>query len=164
MTRIGVLSDTHLNVLTPTFRETVEACFADCSMILHAGDLTDLAVLEAFVGREVHAVCGNMCLGEVRVTMPAKKIVQVEGFTIGLTHGHGLGYDLEDRLPLLFDDVDCIVYGHTHRPFCHKQGDLLLLNPGSFGSTGRYGAPGTYAILEAGATLRGAIHEVPVLS
>ncbi|MCI5147777.1 MAG: YfcE family phosphodiesterase, partial [Candidatus Electrothrix sp. AR3] len=35
-------------------------------------------------------------------------------------------------------------------------------NPGSFQTTGRYGAPCTYAILEAGKELKGTIYELPL--
>jgi len=163
MIRIGVLSDTHLAVPAPRFRALVETCFAGCEVILHAGDLTELAVLEAFAGKEVHGVCGNMCSLATQKLLPAKKVVQVAGFVIGLIHGQGLDYDPEERLPFEFEEVDCIVYGHTHRPSCRRIGGILLVNPGSFLAVGRHGAPGTYAILEAGDTLRGVIHEVPVL-
>ena len=45
MITIGVLSDTHLIDPDKRFREKVERCFADADIILHAGDLTSLAVL-----------------------------------------------------------------------------------------------------------------------
>ena len=163
MTRIGVLSDTHLAVPAPRFKALAETCFAGCEVILHAGDLTELAVLEAFGGKEVHVVCGNMCSAATQKVLPAKKVVQVAGFVIGLIHGQELGYDPEERLLFEFDEVDCIVYGHTHRPVCRRQGGVLIVNPGSFLAVGRHGTAGTYAILEAGDTLRGIIHEVPLL-
>lgn len=49
---------------------------------------------------------------------------------------------------------------HTHRPVCHRLGGALIINPGSFRSTGSCGAPGTYAILEADRSLSARIHEV----
>jgi predicted phosphodiesterase len=47
----------------------------------------------------------------------------------------------------LFPTADCIVYGHTHIAINHRFGKTLFINPGSFQPTGRYGAPGSYAIL-----------------
>lgn len=82
---------------------------------------------------------------------------------IGLTHGAQLGRDIELNMWNIFPEVDCMIYGHTHRAVCHRQGGVLVVNPGSFRSTGRWGSPGTYVILEAGETLQAAIHEVPVL-
>ena len=70
------------------------------------------------------------------------------------------GGDIELQLWGLFPEADCMIYGHTHRPVCHRQGGVLFINPGIFRATGPYGAPGTYAILEAGNELRAAIHQV----
>jgi predicted phosphodiesterase len=62
----------------------------------------------------------------------------------------------------LFPEADCIVYGHTHRAVCHTVGTTLVINPGSFQSTGHYGAQGTYALLKITDNgLHGAIHELP---
>lgn len=159
---VGILSDTHISRVTPAFAEQVAACFADASVILHAGDLTDPSILQVFAGKEVHAVHGNMCGRACRQSLPDRKTISLGPFTVGLIHRAGYSYDFEDQLALEFDQVDCIVYGHTHRPACHTSGGILYINPGTFCSTGRYGAPGTYAILEVGRELRAAIHEVPV--
>ncbi len=160
MLRIGILSDTHLSRPTDLFRKQAAACFSDVSMILHAGDLTDLSVLSVFEGKEVYAVHGNMCQRSSYAALPQKQIIQAGHYRIGLIHRAGKTYDFEHLLPDEFDDVDCLVYGHTHRPVCRKEGSLLLVNPGSFMATGRYGAPGTYAILEVDEHgLRGCLYE-----
>ena len=158
--RIGILSDTHLVRPDDRFREQATACFADVDMIFHAGDLTDLSVLDVFAGKKVHAVHGNMCHGSSRNSLPTKKIITVNNFHIGLIHGMNCRYDIENCLLKEFDQVDCIISGHTHIPDCHRLGDLLFINPGSFLGTGHYGAPGTYAILEVADNLSGKIFEV----
>ena len=160
-TRIGILSDTHLIRPNERFQQQVADCFNEVDIILHAGDLTDLSVLDVFKGKEVHAVHGNMCHGSARNNLPTKKIIQVENFTIGLMHGMGFRYHVEDHLIREFDQVDCIVSGHTHQPVCHVLYDILFVNPGSFMGSGPYGAPGTYAVVEAGESLAGRILEVP---
>jgi hypothetical protein len=162
--KAGILSDTHLAHPGGDFNRLVRHCFSSCEMIIHAGDLTGPRVLDAFAGYELHAVHGNMCDPAVSRSLPREKTFRLNGFTIGLTHGAHLGYDIEVGLYGLFPDVHCIIYGHTHRPACHRLGGVLFLNPGSFRGTGRYGAPGTYAVLEAGKTLEAKIHEVPFLS
>jgi len=161
--KIGILSDTHIATITPEFRQKAAACFAETSIILHAGDLTSPEILAAFNGKEVHAVHGNMCEASSRRNLPRQETISIGGFTIGLIHNSGYAYDFEDRLRDEFGAVDCIVYGHTHRPVCHQTGGILFINPGSFMTTGRFGAPGTYAILEVGDELKAAIHEVPVI-
>ena len=160
---VGILSDTHLSRLTPEFAERVDSCFAGCSVILHAGDLTEPTILAAFKGKEIHAVHGNMCSLTSQRLLPQKKTIRLGRFTIGLIHraGTSYSYDFEDQLQDEFDPVECIVYGHTHQPVCRQQGGVLFINPGSFQATGRYGHPGTYAIMEVGETLAATIHQVP---
>lgn len=160
MIRIGVLSDTHLSGPTEQYRRQVQECFAAADIIFHAGDLTDLMVLDVFGDRVVHGVCGNMCSVAASQALPRMKTIQVGDFSFGLAHGAGFGHDIEARLWNEFAPVDCIVYGHTHRAVCHRSGPVLFVNPGSFMRASRYGSPGTYAIIEVGEQLRAAVHEI----
>ncbi len=159
--KAGVLSDTHLIRPDSRFKKQVKQCFATCDLIIHAGDITDLSILEIFSDKIIYAVHGNMCNSQTQMTYPEQRMFTLNGFTIGLTHGARLGNDIETALWDLFPEADCMIYGHTHRPACHYHGDVLFLNPGSFQATGRYGAPGTYAILEADDKLRARIFEIP---
>jgi putative phosphoesterase len=138
MITIGVLSDTHLRGPEKWFREKVDRCFADADMILHAGDLTSLSVLEVFAGRNVHAVHGNMCGPQTSEALPASKIIAVGNFRLALVHGADFMHNIEDNLFNAFAPIDCIVYGHTHRPVCHHYGPTLMVNPGSFTATSTY--------------------------
>lgn len=157
--RIGVLSDTHLAGPTERFKALADACFADTDIILHAGDLTSLSILDVFTGKEVHAVRGNMCDASSYHNLPEKKVVTVGGFTIALTHGSGFAAPLPESMWKKFRPVDCIVFGHTHLPLCERVGPVLFVNPGSFRAFA-----GTYAIIEvSNSGLRGAIHQVAPL-
>jgi len=147
MITIGILSDTHLLEPDELFRKKAGLCFADADMIFHAGDLTSLSVLEVFSGKTVHAVHGNMCSPKTRETLPDSKIIPVGNFRLALVHGTGYLHNIEEKLFDVFAPIDCIVYGHTHKPLCHRYGPTLMVNPGSFTATGRYGASGTYAII-----------------
>ena len=159
--KAGIISDTHLVRPDDEFARLVHHCFDECSVIIHAGDLTNTSVLEIFSDKEVHAVHGNMCDASSYRSLPRELTFAFGRYTVGLTHGAHLGRDIELQLWNLFPEVDCMVYGHTHRAICHRQGGVLIINPGSFRGTGRYGAPGTYAILEAGESLQATLHEVP---
>ncbi|OGQ98205.1 MAG: YfcE family phosphodiesterase [Deltaproteobacteria bacterium RIFOXYD12_FULL_55_16] len=162
--KIGILSDTHLVQPTESFRKIVEACFHDADIILHAGDLTDPSILTVFSGKEVHAVHGNMCSVASCQQLPRYKQIRVGGFIIGLIHRAGNTYDFESRLIEIFPEADCIVYGHTHRPVCHRLGGVLYINPGSFLGTGHAESGGTFAILEVGETLQGQIYQIQAKS
>jgi putative phosphoesterase len=130
--KIGVISDTHLREPTPELYALQDTVFADVSLILHAGDLTELAVLEAFPGKDVVAVHGNMCSFAVKRELPAEKVVEIGGFRIGLTHGWGNPFGVSKKVEGIFDSVDVIVYGHTHRPHNKVREGVLYFNPGAF--------------------------------
>ena len=147
MIKIGILSDTHIPACTQTFRRQVQIAFADCDIVVHAGDLTDYSILAAFEGKTVHAVHGNTCNVATQQALPHTKIIRVAGFSIGISHGAGPLATIEDRLWGLFPEADCIIFGHTHVPLCTWHGSVLFINPGSFRFSSSSGAPATYAIL-----------------
>jgi putative phosphoesterase len=147
MLTVGILSDTHLTACTPEFLTAVKQAFSDCDTIIHAGDLTDISILAAFGTKTVHAVQGNTCNFMTRQSLPLTKALVLEGHTIGISHGAGPCATIEERVWNLFPEADCIIFGHTHTPLCEKRGGILFINPGSFRSTGPFGAPATYAVL-----------------
>lgn len=147
MVTIGILSDTHRQNPDQHFINQCTDAFYGCDTIIHAGDLTDISILSVFDDKKIYAVRGNMCNLTSHRTLPERQKISIGGYTIGITHGAGPRHNIEERVFEMFPDVDCIIYGHTHIPVCHKFGHTLLINPGSFQSTGRYGDPGSYAIL-----------------
>lgn len=134
MKKIGVISDTHLRYGSEEsawLQELNEHCFSDVDMIIHAGDMVDVDILLAFAPTPVYAVRGNMDSAEDG--HPVKRIIDVEDVRIGLMHGWGHPSDLEKRLKNEFfnDEIDCLVYGHSHYPANHQQDGILFFNPGS---------------------------------
>ena len=130
--KIGVISDTHMAQPSDSLMCLMESVFADVSMVLHAGDLTSLDILEAFSGKKVVSVCGNMDYYDVAQNLPDKRVIEVEGYRIGLTHGWGSRTGVEDRIKEVFENVQAIVYGHTHKPANHVKDGVLFFNPGAF--------------------------------
>jgi uncharacterized protein len=133
--KIGVISDTHMSRPTEALLSLVDGIFSDVSMILHAGDLTAISVLDAFAGKDVVAVCGNMDRGDVTQALPVKKIINVRGNRIGLIHGWGSPKGVEARIRGEFQDVEAIVYGHTHKASNTIKDGVLMFNPGAFSGT-----------------------------
>jgi len=130
--KIGVISDTHLSKATPELCELQHTVFADVTMILHAGDLTELEVLQAFSDKDVVAVSGNMDSHAVRNTLPSEKVLELGGFRIGITHGWGHPFGIPKKIAGTFGHVDVIVYGHSHRPDNEIRNGILFFNPGAF--------------------------------
>jgi len=129
--KIGVISDTHLNISDDRLEKIVEDHFRDVDLVLHAGDIVDLEVLDVFGDKEVYAVSGNMDHASVREIFPEKRVVELEGWRIGLIHGWGSPFGLEDKILREFEDVACIVYGHTHQAVNEVKEGVLFFNPGS---------------------------------
>ena len=131
--KLGVIADTHLKESTRELEELMAGPFQDVGMILHAGDITELVVLETFTQKEIRAVCGNMDSPAVRRQLPTQCTFHAGKFKIGLIHGWGGPQGIEERIRREFDGVDCIVYGHTHTASQVKREGVLFFNPGAFG-------------------------------
>ena len=148
--KIGVLSDTHIPTAVRTLPPAVFDIFKGVDLILHAGDIVDLSVLEELSAlAPVEAVAGNMDDARARLSLPYKKVLTLGGFTVGLIHGK---YKIDVQREMIrreFDAVDVIVYGHSHTPFWAKIDGVYFLNPGS--PTDRQYAPyNSVALLELG--------------
>jgi len=130
--KIGVLSDTHLNEPHSEFKKMIETHFRDVERIFHAGDFVDMTVAQYLSSlKELIAVCGNMDPPEIRKAFPRKRIVEIAGFRIGVIHGGGPPFGMESRVRGEFDEVNVIVYGHTHTPANHQVKNIYFFNPGS---------------------------------
>lgn len=85
--RIGVISDTHMPQRGVRLPFTVLRQFEDVELILHAGDLSTLAVLDQLSAyAPVEAVQGNIEQQEVVLALPIKRTLVVGGCEIGLVH------------------------------------------------------------------------------
>ena len=130
--KIGVIADTHLDAPIPRLEQVVEEVFGDVDCVVHAGDIRSEAVLRVFEGKELVAVWGNNDPESLRRHLPEKAVFEARGFRIGVTHGWSWPFGLHRRVRKRFDDVDCIVYGHSHRAFCRRIDGVLMFNPGAF--------------------------------
>ncbi|MCM2265004.1 MAG: metallophosphatase family protein [Desulfuromonadales bacterium] len=134
MIRVGVLSDTHLpdtGEALAFLLDLAERHFQGVEAILHAGDVVAPGVLAAFAPTPVYAVRGNM--DPAMHDFPQKRLLKIAGIRIGLIHGWGPREGLVERVRNEFRNLplDCLVFGHSHVPMCHRESGLLLFNPGS---------------------------------
>lgn len=149
--KIGVVSDTHIPGQAKEVPKIICEPFKKMDMIIHAGDLIVLSVLDSLksICRNVKAVWGNMDPLEIRERIPEKQIITVNKYRIGLTHGRGSPVHLIEMVTDMFrdDKVDIIVFGHSHSPVNEKREGILYFNPGSL--TDKFFSPfNSYGIIE----------------
>jgi putative phosphoesterase len=130
--RIAVLADTHVNTLEHLPKKIIDT-ISTVDLIIHAGDFTDVQVLKELKQlRKVKAVQGNMDSMELKTTLPFKEIVEIAGKRIGITHGSGSPWDIEERVKKIFesDRIDIVVFGHSHQSQNTVINNILFFNPG----------------------------------
>jgi uncharacterized protein len=142
--RIGVISDTH-----GLLRPEVFDVFAEVDHILHAGDVGPESILhELGTIAPVTAVYGNTDGWSLRSRLPQVATLQLDGFTIVVTHGDQLGSPTPAKLQAEFPDAEIIVFGHTHRPVLTLVDVVVtVMNPGGAGRR-RFDLPASVGILE----------------
>jgi len=150
--KIGVLSDTHLEDVTPEFEAILKRFLSDCDALIHVGDFTNIRIYEYLKEKfkeNLYAVCGNMDRGDIRRVLQERMVIEVEGVRLGLIHGWGPPQGIEERIRGSFEGerIKGIVFGHTHSPINRWKGGILFFNPGS--PTDRiYATRNTLGILE----------------
>lgn len=148
MTRILVLSDTHIPVAAQDLPRKIYDEIEQADMIFHAGDLIEMKLLDKLQSlKQVKAVCGNMDSREVCSVLKTKEVITVGKFKIGLIHGYGAPSELMATVRKEFEKVDAVVFGHSHAAVNIRKDGVLYFNPGS--PTDKiFASINTYGILE----------------
>lgn len=131
--QIAIISDTHMPRGARALPgRCVERCAA-ADAILHAGDLSDVPVLELLrgLGPPVHAITGNVDSAALRALLPSRLELELDGARVGMTHVPGPASRRFERLRADFPDCDAVVFGHTHMPEHDRRGGFQIFNPGS---------------------------------
>lgn len=162
-TRVGVVADSHVGEFIDRLPNRVAVALDGCALIMHAGDICDLAVLDELAAiAPTVAVHGDHDRGAAR-ELPRDRTVVVEGRRIGLTHGRRhrafessvvlahlaarrrLRYraGLHRALIRRFDHIDCLVHGHWHEPMLEWADGVLCFSPGAVCPWGNFEAGGS---------------------
>lgn len=147
---IAVISDTHGNV--QGMRHLAERLKAKGVLaVFHLGDdYRDLATLKE-AGLEVTGVPGLHCREYGNPAIPNRRVVELGGWKILLTHTESRErYDRPgDPDPReLAKEVQLVLFGHTHTPTLEMRQGVLWLNPGHLRDRRDRGQPPTYALLD----------------
>lgn len=144
--KIVVISDTHIDKVEKLHRKLIDE-ISNSDAVIHAGDISNIRVLSELstINNNIYAVRGNADKIPPDL-LPDRLELTFNNIKIGITHGYGSLFTLENRLLQEFEDRDIIIYGHTHIPFRGKYNGQFLLNPGS-PTRNRYIDKNSYAIL-----------------
>ena len=133
MKLVGLISDTHIPAKAKAVPRKIFEVFEGVSLILHAGDLTQLSVVDELKQlAPVVAVCGNMDQNEVEKTLPKMDFAKVYKWKIGVIHDPGIFMGMKRMKTIAREnDFSVLVFGHTHRPSVKRAKEALFVNPGS---------------------------------
>lgn len=132
--QIIVLSDTHMPRMAKQFPEAIVKDLEVADLIIHAGDWQTIEIWKQLtIFGKVIGVTGNTDSPELKTALKDRELVSINGYNIGITHGHGKGSSTEKRALKAFADepVDCIIFGHSHIPMKKLINGKILFNPGS---------------------------------
>jgi putative phosphoesterase len=134
VTRLAVISDTHLPRGSRRLPDRCLELLRGADAILHAGDVSAAGVLSELraLGPPVHAVHGNVDEPAVVAELPADLVLELGGVRIAMLHDSGPAAGRMARMRRRFPDAHAVVFGHSHIPL-HETGPdgLQLFNPGS---------------------------------
>ena len=134
--KLGMMSDSHGRAeRVRRALAVLDACGADA--FVHCGDIGGLEVLEEFAGRRCWFVWGNMDgprpawraeVAALELPWPDGQCTfELDGQRIAVFHGHEPGF----RQAVEAEEVDYLIFGHSHEPGEARQGRTRVINPGA---------------------------------
>ena len=130
---IAVISDTHMPKGARRLPEGCVARLRTADLIIHAGDLITLEVLNDLRRyAPVKAVHGNVDDAAVKAALPAAATVTAAGTRIAVVHDSGPARGRLARLRSRFPGAEAVIFGHSHLPLHERDDDgFQIFNPGS---------------------------------
>lgn len=145
----GIISDTHMPDRWAALPDRVFHIFAEVDLIIHAGDVGELWVLDQLSqSAPVVAVHGNDETAEAEAALPYLQTLSIAGHRIVVTHAH-----YPDRAEEIasrtnpwqpkFDrratfakahGASICIFGHTHIPMVQQHQGIYLYNSGAIAS------------------------------
>ncbi len=120
MARLGIISDTHGRL-----DHRVAEAFDGVDRVIHAGDIgAPHLLMELGLIAPLTAVLGNCDRPTEHSDLAPLARLTLDGVRILVVH------DRSD-VPGTPEDVDVVVFGHSHRPLVQRLNGVLWVNPGS---------------------------------
>ena len=119
--KVGIISDTH-----GLLREEVKDILQDCDYIIHGGDINKQVVIDELEKiAPLYVVRGNNDK-EWAEHLPNELKFELAGIRFYMVHD-------KKFIPKDLNDVEVIVFGHSHKYYEEVKDNVLWLNPGSCG-------------------------------
>jgi putative phosphoesterase len=165
--KLAILGDTHLTYFKNLPNQMLFE-IKDADWVIHVGDYININVLKGLIdlkGENFKGVYGNADPSYIREKIRAKEIFNVLDKKIGIIHPAQGGSSVHTEKIVLNefrdDDVDIIIFGHTHEPKMEYKDNLLLVNPGKgYLETDYFGSSTTMVILKIGGNIVGEIKQI----
>ncbi|CAN5153830.1 metallophosphoesterase [soil metagenome] len=148
---ILVLADTHIPDFAKALPAAMYGALRRVDLILHAGDVTCVEVLEELSSfAPVQAALGNNDGPSVRAWGAREEVeLELNGTVVSMVHDAGPRRGREGRMRRRFPRADLLVFGHSHIPIDSLAEGVRLFNPGSPTWKRRQPAP-TYGLITIG--------------
>ncbi|MFX1280971.1 MAG: metallophosphoesterase family protein [Promethearchaeota archaeon] len=165
--KIAILGDTHLTYFKNLPIQMLDE-IKEADWVIHVGDYINIDVLNGLIelkGEKFKGVYGNADPSYIRDKIPSKEIIEILRKRIGFTHPPSGGSHeiIESKVINEFkdDNVDIIIFGHTHDPLIKYRGKNLLINPGKgYLESGHFQPPATIIILNIDDKVRVELKEI----
>lgn len=147
--KVLVLADTHAPRRWRSAPQALLTPLCEADLILHAGDVCTVGVLDELAGfAPVHVVMGNNDGPQVREWGATDTLeLDLGGVRVAMIHDSGPTAGRGRRMRRRFPDADLVVFGHSHIPMDLEEDGIRLFNPGS--PTDRRRQPhGSYGLLQ----------------
>ncbi|MBI2251173.1 MAG: YfcE family phosphodiesterase [Armatimonadetes bacterium] len=149
--KLGIISDTHKNL---DYLKKVIQIFKDerIDLFIHLGDdYSDLKDYDDFI--KLVKIPGVYDPEYKDSNIPHREILKIEEIKILLTHSpesheNDFPADLDPLELAKKENINLILYGHTHIPAIQEKENLLWVNPGHLKIEDKKGYPPTYSIID----------------
>lgn len=132
--KLVVVADTHMPKMAKRIPAEILRDLEDADVIIHVGDWNTIDLYKDLSQyADVYGVYGNVDDKEIKEFVSDKILLTLQGYRIGVVHGHGDKKTTEVRALEAFngEEVDVIIFGHSHLPLIRWSNKTLLFNPGS---------------------------------
>jgi len=153
--KIVIVSDTH-----GMYQSILEQLgkLNKIDLLIHLGDyVQDGERLSEELDVKSIIVRGN---GDYGSNYKDEEVLTVANYKIFITHGHK--YGIKNGANRIYYrglelGADIVLFGHTHIPLIHEEGNIMLFNPGSPALPRGFHRKNTYGILEIDSIVKASI-------